>query len=159
MSLLPQPACMRQAVAYKQAAGRLSCGSFQMNPYDPPCTRDSAAPQSNSQKRGSLLTAMSYSAFVAFVVSSGLALWSGETEPFTGPFDLRDAILSLVGGGIAFLFWVSWAGSIVLAVRRRWIPPAALAFLLLALLGLLLSWMVVLGYLGDRQSWATNAPF
>ncbi|EMI41041.1 hypothetical protein [Rhodopirellula sp. SWK7] len=108
---------------------------------------------------GWFLTAMSYSACVAFVASGGIALWSAETEPFIGPFNLRDAIISLVGGGIAFLFWIGWGGGIVFAVRRRWIPPVSLAFLLLALLGLLLSWMVIFGYLGDRQSLAASAPF
>ena len=88
----------------------------------------------------------------------GMALWSGETEPFFGPFSLRDALISLVGGGIAFLFWLGWIGSMLVAVCRRWLPTAALAFLLLAVPGLLLSWMVVFGYLGDRESWAASAP-
>ncbi|MGB7346653.1 MAG: hypothetical protein WBD20_20695 [Pirellulaceae bacterium] len=107
---------------------------------------------------GWFLTAMTYSACVALVTSGGMALWSGETEPFFGPFNLRDAVISLVGGGIVFLFWIGWGGSIVFAVRQRWIPPVALASLLLALLGLLLCWMVVFGYLGDRQSWAASSP-
>ncbi len=88
-----------------------------------------------------------------------MVLWSAETEPFFGPFSLGDAAISLLGGGIAFLFWIGWAGSIVFAVRQRWIPPVALAFLLLALLGLLLSWAVIFDYLSDRQSWATSSPF
>lgn len=106
---------------------------------------------------GSFLSVMSYAACVAIVASVGMVLWSAETEPFFGPFRFRDAAISLLGGGTAFLFWIGWAGNIVFAVHQRWIPPLALAFLLLALLGLLLSWTVIFDYLGDRQSWATGS--
>ena len=103
--------------------------------------------------------AMTITAVVAMVASLWMVYWSGETEPFFGPFNLRHAAISLVGGGVGLLFWIAWGGLVVLAVRNRWVPTIPLALMLLVLFGLLLNGIVVYSYLGDRHNWIENGPF
>ncbi len=103
--------------------------------------------------------AMALSSLAMLLVSIGMVYWSGDTEPFFGPFDLQAAVISLVGGGVCLLFWLTWGAGIVIAVRKNWWPPVSLALISLVLFGLLLGAIVVFSYLGDRQNWAEHAPF
>ena len=102
---------------------------------------------------------MALSSLAALLASIGMVYWSGETEPFFGPFNLRHAMISLVGGGACLLFWLAWGAGLVIAVRKTWWPPVSLALILLVLFGLLLSTIVVFSYLGDRQNWVEHGPF
>ncbi|MCB9873102.1 MAG: hypothetical protein H6821_02895 [Planctomycetaceae bacterium] len=96
---------------------------------------------------------MTITAVVATVLTIPLVAWAGD-EPFFGDFNLTDALVMFVGGGIGTIFWSLWAMSIVYAVFRRWWMPAALLLLLVALPVGYLNYFVCTGYLGDRQSWS-----
>ena len=90
------------------------------------------------------------------IVSLGLVGWSCEVEPFFGPFNLRQALISLVGGGIGIVFWIVWAGGVGYALVRRWVPLWMTILFLLALVGLALNGIVIFEFLDDRQNWATQ---
>jgi len=102
---------------------------------------------------------MTFSALVGLPASFWLAYWSGDAEPFFGPFNARHAAISIVGGGIGLLFWSAWAVCNVVAIMKRWWSTATLGLMLLAVLGLFLNAIVVYGYIGDRQNWIENGPF
>ena len=102
---------------------------------------------------------MALSSLAGLLVSIGMVHWSGETEPFFGPFNLRHAMISLVGGGVCLLFWFASGACVVIAVRKNWWPPVSLALILLVLFGLLLSIIVASIYLSDRQHWMEHGSF
>ena len=102
---------------------------------------------------------MAFSALLGLPASLWLVYWSGETEPFFGPFNARHAVISIFGGGVGLLFWIVWAACNVVAVWKRWWSSPSLGLILLALIGLLLNVIVVYSYLGDRQNWIENGPF
>ena len=96
---------------------------------------------------------MAITSVVATLLTVSLVAWAGD-EPFFGDFDLTDALIMFVGGGVGTLFWCIWAIANVYAVFRRWWTPAALLLLLLALPVGYLNYFVCTGYLGDRQNWS-----
>ena len=102
---------------------------------------------------------MTFSALLSLPASLWLVYWSGESEPFSGPFNARHAAISILGGGVGLLFWIAWAACNAVAVWKRWWSSASLGLILLALFGLLLNVIVVYSYLGDRYNWIENGPF
>ena len=126
------------------------------NPYQPSLHNSTVRRQYAAP--GWFAGLMRASAIVMTIVTLVLAGWSIESEPFFGPFDLQQAMISVVGGGFGMLFWIAWAGGFGYAVMRRWVPISIwlILIILLAFIGFGLNYIVVFDYLGDRENWVTQ---
>jgi hypothetical protein len=85
-----------------------------------------------------------------------LIFWSGETEPFFGPFYWPHAAISSLGAVIGSA-WIAWYAYICFAVSRGWLEKIALLFGVVATLFGGLSFFVLYMYLADRCVWNSGA--
>ena len=126
------------------------------NPYETPKTQgqsDFAERSKNSPKH--LKELLTLFAIIGAIAPFPLMVWSGETEPFFGPFNLAHAAISWIGGflGVA---WICWYAYICFAVFWGWFRKGALFFGFIALVFGGLSLLVLYFYLEDRNSWKSR---
>lgn len=95
---------------------------------------------------------LSLAAIVGAIAPFPLIFWTGETEPFYGPYYWPHAAISSLGAVIGFT-WLAWYAYICFAVSRGWLRKSAILFVVVAMLFGGLSFFVLYVYLADRIVW------
>ena len=124
------------------------------NPYESPNSDEEDTNRGETPCPAWFDMIMSATAVLATFGSIAVFAWCGEQEPFYGPFDLTDALVMLVGGGIGLVVWSIWSLVALLAVRWRWWKPSMLLLLLFGILFGYLNYSSFAEYVADRAAWA-----